>query len=163
MSEQRIRINDQVTVGPQPSPAELEQLARHGYKSVINLRTSGETDDDELGTDEEGGQVKALGMQYVNIPVSMDDADETTVDHFRQNLHRMPKPVYVHCARGKRAGAMTMMDVGVKKDMDGQEVLEKAEDMGFECDQEQLEQFVRKYVNEHTSDEPAAGKKVPGS
>ncbi|MFW5798591.1 MAG: fused DSP-PTPase phosphatase/NAD kinase-like protein [Planctomycetota bacterium] len=162
MSEQQIRINDQVTVGSQPNPAELEQLARHGYKSVINLRTSGEVDD-ELTPDEEGDQVKALGMQYVNIPVSMDDADETTVDRFRQNLNRMPKPVYVHCARGKRAGAMTMMDVGVKQDMDGEEVLEKAEDMGFECDQEQLEQFVRSYVDDHTSDEPSVGKQAPRS
>jgi hypothetical protein len=33
--------------------------------------------------------------------------------------------------------------------MSGDEALKKAEEMGFECDQPELESFVKNYVNNH--------------
>ncbi len=39
-----MQISDQVTVGPQPSEAELQKLTQQGSKSIINLRTEGEED-----------------------------------------------------------------------------------------------------------------------
>jgi uncharacterized protein (TIGR01244 family) len=146
----RIKINDDIMVGAQPSEAELKAMADDGFKSVISLRT-----DDEpmqrLSPDEEGDKAREFGLEYTCIPVSMDQADHALVDRFRQQLDDAPKPVYVHCRMGKRAGAFVMMDQAVKNDLTGQQTLEKAEEMGFQCDEESLEKFVRTYVDSRES------------
>ncbi len=145
---ERIQINQQITVGAQPSEAELKAMSEEGVKSVINLRTADEKMQ-RLDPEAEGRTVRKFGMQYVHVPVSMEQADEELVDRFRHELDEAAKPVYIHCRMGKRAGAFTMMDQAVKKDMQGQETIEKAEDMGFECEEEALANFVRKYVDSH--------------
>ena len=146
----RMQINDQVTVGAQPSEAELKAMADSGTRAVINLRT-----DDEkmqrLSPDEEARKAEEFGMQYVHVPVSMEDADQQLVDRFRDELDRVPKPVYIHCRLGKRAGAFVMMDQAVKQDMSGKQTIRTAEDMGFQCDEEALADFVKQYVNDRTS------------
>ncbi|MFP4054516.1 MAG: fused DSP-PTPase phosphatase/NAD kinase-like protein [Phycisphaerae bacterium] len=145
----RIEVNNEITVGAQPSEAELKAMADEGYRSVISLRTD-EEKMQELSPEEEGKRAMKFGLQYVNIPVSMEEADKQLVDRFRENLERMPKPVFVHCRMGKRAGAFTMMDQAVKKDMSGEKTIKKAEDMGFECDEDALADFVKNYVNSRT-------------
>ena len=71
------------------------------------------------------------------------------VDEFREKYPQLPKPVFAHCKSGKRAGAMVMMHVAVEEGMGGEETLRKAEEMGFECEQEELRQFVKNYVDQH--------------
>lgn len=55
-----------------------------------------------------------------------------------------------HCKTGKRAGAMVMMHVASERGMSGKEALQQAEQMGFECDQPELKQFVEQYVDSHS-------------
>ncbi|EDZ66682.1 hypothetical protein NOC27_9 [Nitrosococcus oceani AFC27] len=69
------------------------------------------------------------------------------MDQFRERLEDVPKPVFVHCASGKRAGAFTMMATAVEQGMNGETALQKAREMGFECDVPQLEQFVKTYID----------------
>lgn len=145
----RMTLNDDITLGAQPSEAELQAMAQDGFKTVINLRTDGE-DMQPLSPDVEGRVVREQGMRYEHIPVSMKDADAALVDRFRRTLHEVEKPVYVHCKLGKRAGAMVMMDHAVRRGWSGEETLEKAAEMGFECDNADLADFVRRYVDQHT-------------
>ena len=147
MTEQ-IRINDAVTVGGQPSIEELRELSDNGFRSVINLRTHNE-EDQELTPDEEEEIVRGIGMEYAHIPVTADSLSQGKVEAFRERLNGLPSPVFVHCSSGKRAGAFTMMDVGVKQDMSGEQAIEKAEEMGFECDVPELEKFVKRYIDQH--------------
>ena len=144
-----MKINDNVTVGAQPSEDQLQQLDQQGYKSVINFRTDGE-DDQPLSPDAEGKQVRAQGMSYLHVPVAMGSMNTELVDQFRERYAALPKPVFAHCKSGKRAGAMVMMHVAVEQGMSGEQTLQKAEQMGFECEQEELRQFVRAYVDNHS-------------
>lgn len=148
MSE-RMKFNDQVTVGPQPSESELESLPNDGFRSVVNFRTAGE-EDQPLSPEEEGEKVKAAGMNYLHVPVSMDGMDMSQVDEFRKQYASLPGPVFGHCKSGKRAGAMMMMHTAVENGMSGEQALEQAKNMGFECDKPELEQFVKQYVNQRT-------------
>lgn len=145
MSETR-KINDQVTVGPQPAKDEIEHLNKDGFKTVVNFRTESE-DEQPLSPAAEGEAVREAGLQYLHLPVSMKDMSPELVDQFREKFAGLPKPVFAHCKSGKRAGAMVMMDMAVSQGMSGDEALEQAKQMGFECDQPQLEQFVRQYVD----------------
>ncbi|WP_300438381.1 hypothetical protein [Christiangramia sp.] len=74
---------------------------------------------------------------------------QSLIINFRQELESLPKPILVHCKSGKRSGAFVMMHIGCQKDMSGEEVIKQAEEMGFECDVPELEQFLKKYVNDH--------------
>ncbi|EMB18362.1 beta-lactamase hydrolase domain-containing protein [Rhodopirellula europaea] len=145
----RMKFNDQLTVGPQPSQEELKALPDDGFRSVINFRTAGE-DEQPLSPEEEGEVVQGTGLKYLHVPVSMDGMDETKVDQFREQYQSLPKPVFAHCKSGKRAGAMMMMHTAVEQGISGEQALEKAKEMGFECDKPELEQFVKQYVDNRT-------------
>lgn len=148
--EKVLKINEQVTVGAQPSADLLRQLAKQGFKTVVNFRTEGE-DMQPLAPHAEGEQVKAAGMTYLHFPVSMKSMGPELVDQFREKYPDLPKPVFAHCKSGKRAGAMLMMHIAIEQGITGDRTLQKAKEMGFECDQPELEQFVRQYVNEHSA------------
>lgn len=143
------KINEMITVGPQPSKEELGQLREDGFASVANLRTAGEKDQ-PMSPQQEGQEAKRLGMTFHHEPVDEKQMNEEQVDRFRAKLEELPKPVYVHCKSGMRAGAFVMMDQAVKQGMSGQETLETAEEMGFECKQPELKKFVTNYVNERS-------------
>jgi len=144
-----MQINDQVTVGPQPSEEEIEQLAGEQFRTVVNFRTDDE-EEQPLSPKDEGKKVQAAGMQYLNIPVSEESMSADVVDRFRQQFEQLEKPVYAHCKTGKRAGTMMMMHIASEQGMTGDETLKKAEEMGFECDKPELIEFVKTYVDEHS-------------
>jgi uncharacterized protein (TIGR01244 family) len=144
----RMKISDTLTVGGQPTEDELRSMAEEGVRTVVNLRTAGE-EEQPLSPEEEGRQVEAAGMQYVHIPVSMKGMGPQLVDQFRAKLNEVPGPVFVHCHRGKRAGAFAMMHAAVERGMTGEQTLKQAEQMGFECDVPALKEFVTGYVESH--------------
>ncbi|MHC2068436.1 protein tyrosine phosphatase family protein [Bremerella sp. T1] len=143
-----ISINDNVTVSGQPTADELKQLPQKGFQSVINFRTNGE-EDQPISPFEEGQIAQECGLKYHHIPVSMKSMTPEVVDAFREAYQQMPKPVFAHCKSGKRAGAMVMMHMAVQNGMTGDQTLEKAEAMGFECDKPELRDFVKQYVDSH--------------
>ncbi len=148
--EIRMKISDEVTVGAQPDGTEIADLASDGFKTVINFRKSGE-EDQPLSPDEEEKLVRAAGMEYVNLPVDMDAMGPEAVDAFREKFSQLSKPVFAHCEKGNRAGAMVMMHTAIANGMSGDQTLAQAEQMGFECDVPELKQFVKSYVDSHQS------------
>jgi len=89
------QMDDRFFRGGQPKEDEYQELATLGIKTVIDLR------DDP--TSYEKGSVEALGMKYVNIPMSDKEYPETAkIDAF---LKLVDDPstgkFYVHCAGGR--------------------------------------------------------------
>jgi uncharacterized protein (TIGR01244 family) len=145
----RVEINERLSVGKEhPDAGDLEDLARAGFRSIANLRTRGE-DEQPLAPDEEGRVAERLGMAYLHYPVAGGDLDAAVVDAFRAELDALPRPLFAHCASGKRSGAFLMMHVASETGMTGNETLEHARSMGFACDTPELETFVRTYVDDH--------------
>lgn len=147
-----MKINDQITVGGQPTAADIEQLKADGFRTIVNLRAAGE-DDQPLSPDEEREVVENAGMKYIHLPVSSATMGPETVDQFREHYRNFEGPVLVHCHAGTRAGAFTMIATAVDEGWSGDDTLEKAEAMGFECKAPQLKQFVRSYVDTHQKEE----------
>ena len=144
----RMTISDGVTIGAQPSEAELQAMADDGVKTVINIRHDGE-DMMPMPPEVEGEVVRDRGMAYVHLPVSMKDADAALVDRFRKQLQQAEKPAFVHCKLGMRAGAMVMMDLAANRGWSGQETLDRAKAMGFDCEgHPKLAAFVKDYVDQ---------------
>lgn len=144
-----IRIDNHFAVGKgHPDAEALTELRDRGFRAVVNLRTQGE-ENQPLNPDEEGAAVRQLGMDYLHIPVSAQALAPELVDHFREQVAHLPKPVYVHCASGKRSGAFTMMDRGIEQGLSGQETIDRAAHMGFLKEAPALEKLVREYVDHH--------------
>ena len=77
-----------------------QALAKHGFKTIIDLRTEAE------GTQEEKLAVEAAGMRYVNIPVTGAGINDAQLAAFTKAIEATQTPVLVHCASGNRAGTL---------------------------------------------------------
>lgn len=143
-----VKIDDRFTVARfTPDRDQLRQAAEEGFRSVVNMQTEGEKKG--LGPQEEARAAEEAGLTYLHHPVDGDKMSDEVVDGFRRKASELPAPVLVHCASGKRSGAMVMMGLASEQGMTGEQVIEKAEEMGFECDTPELEEFVKSYVNRH--------------
>jgi uncharacterized protein (TIGR01244 family) len=147
--QERVKINERITTGRQPSETQIKRLPQEGFKTVINLRTAGE-EDQPLSPQEEGNLMKDQGLTYVNIPVSSQKGPKSEqVDRFRTEVERLPGPIFVHCRRGKRSGAFSLMHEAVKEGLSGEEAFEKAKSLGYQCDVPKLKEFFKDYINKH--------------
>jgi protein tyrosine/serine phosphatase len=95
------QMDDRFYRGGQPKEGDYQQLAALGIKTIIDLR-----DDPESY---EKRDAEALGMKYVNIPMSDKDYPDTA--KIEQFLKLVDDPstgkFYVHCAGGRhRTGVM---------------------------------------------------------
>jgi len=95
------QMDDRFFRGGQPKEKEYQELAAIGVKTIIDLR------DDPKGYGKE--TVEALGMRYVNIPMS--DKDYPPAEKIAEFLKLIDDPstgkFYVHCAGGRhRTGVM---------------------------------------------------------
>jgi uncharacterized protein (TIGR01244 family) len=144
---QRIRISDNLTVATgQPTQEELEQLSQEGFRAVVNLRTAGEQNQ-ALSPEAEGEVARAAGLGYAHIPVSPTGPQPGQVDAFRERLAELPGPVLVHCASGKRSGALAILHAASQQGLSGEDALAKARALGFNWQSPELEDFVRRYLD----------------
>lgn len=61
--------SEDIAFGSQPEPADLESLAARGVRTIINTRFP-EEDQGDLPPERAKAEAEALGMRYVNVPVS---------------------------------------------------------------------------------------------
>jgi protein tyrosine phosphatase (PTP) superfamily phosphohydrolase (DUF442 family) len=91
---------------------------------------------------DEATQAKAAGLKYSHIAVEAKSINDDLTDRVLQEIKNLPKPSLVHCKRGMRAGAMTMMRLALENGWDAKQALQQAEKRGFGCSQNpQLKQY----------------------
>lgn len=129
-----------------PDTAALKQTASAGVKSVVNFQAEGEKGG--LSPDEERQQAERLGLNYLHHPVTADSLNAALVDDFRRALDDLPQPVFLHCASGKRAGAMTLMALAADKGWDGETALQEGKARGIDLTEEKIGQFVKSYADD---------------
>ncbi|CUH35021.1 Beta-lactamase hydrolase-like protein [Jannaschia seosinensis] len=143
-----VQVNDSIQIAKfAPDADALRRMSQEGVKSVVNLRTEGEKQ--EIGPEEERRLAEDAGLAYVHHPVAGDRISEEVVDTFREKLKDLPTPIMVHCASGKRAGALTMMHIGAEQNLSGDQTMDQARSLGLEPGSPELEAFLRSYVEGH--------------
>lgn len=128
-----------------PEAATLQQAASAGMKSVVNFRAAEEKGG--LPPEEEQQQAERMGLSYLHHPVTADSLDAALVDDFRRSLDDLPQPVFLHCASGIRAGAMTLMALAADKGWDGDTALQEGKARGIDLTQQKIGQFVKSYAD----------------
>lgn len=87
----------------QPREDEIAAIAAAGYEVVINLALH---DDPRYSLADEAGSVRALGVEYVHIPVKFDAPSRDDLRAFfdAMDAHR-GRRLWVHCAANLRVSA----------------------------------------------------------
>lgn len=118
---------ENLITGGQPSAEQLERFREAGGAVVLDIR-----DPMESRPFDEPDAARALGLEYVNVPVSPgatgDEKMERILAALRDNGDRM---VFFHCGSGNRVGgamiARYMLDLGIEED----EAVERAMKIGL--------------------------------
>jgi len=92
------KVSDELYRGAEPTAEGIQQLKKLGVKTVVDLRSSGASDD-----------LRGTGMAYVRIrATAWQPDDEDVVQFLRTVMDNNHGPVFVHCQRGAdRTGMMT--------------------------------------------------------
>ena len=139
-------ITPEISIGAQPSASDLQELKKDGFRSVINLRRPDEAS--PLNPSEEGAQVRALHMDYFNLPISPQNLSAADAEKFRERISELPKPVFVHCQGGTRAGAFSLLHLGAESGWGGDQAFAEGEKAGFKCESPALRQFVCSFLDD---------------
>jgi uncharacterized protein (TIGR01244 family) len=125
-----------ITIGDQPTEADLTELKQEGYTAVVNLRNDGEPDQ-PLSTAAEGDKVRELGMDYFHHGVGSRSLTVQGVKEacdFIDKHSQGAEKVLVHCRRGPRAIAILLLQQARIQKWTNAEVFAKGKAMGLELD-----------------------------
>lgn len=91
-----------VATGGQPAAAHLQALAKGGFHTVLDLRTS-----EEARGFDEPVTAKRAGLRYESVPFMPATLGDAQFDRVREVLRRTDgRGVFVHCASANRVGAV---------------------------------------------------------
>ena len=97
------QIADTVCVAPQLTPDAMAELARLGFKSVINNRPDFEHGPDQPTSAAVEAAALAAGLQYRHLPVDGGWQSPEQIAAFAVLLKELPAPVLVFCRSGARS------------------------------------------------------------
>jgi len=96
-------IDARLATSGQPNEAQLSAIAADGYEVIINLALH---DDPRYSLKDEAGTARALGLEYVHIPVKFDAPTTQDLHAFFEAMEcHADRRVWVHCAANMRVTA----------------------------------------------------------
>jgi protein tyrosine/serine phosphatase len=134
------QVNAGLYRGAEPDDDCLEHLAALGIRTVVNLR-----DEKDASEDEQAGAL-ALGMRYVNAPMS--GFDRPSAAEVRRALAVIRasenQPVFVHCRRGRDRTGVVVAAYRVANDgWETGKALQEAKGFGLAWWQFGMRRFIR--------------------
>ena len=96
-----VAVDLKLAAGSVPSAAGLDWLIEKGYKTLVDLRESSETDLPFIG------EVTKRGLRYIALPVNLKSIDRAHVARFNFELAMgEARPLYFFDSDGTRAGTL---------------------------------------------------------
>lgn len=140
-----IKVNDRLSVGPQPNMSDFSELKSLGFSSVINNRPDGE-EPSQPAADEAAREAGAVGLGYARQPIVLGAITEADIRQFQKNLAQLDAPVFAHCKSGTRS--LTLWTLGEVLDghMQASEILPFGERHGLDL------KVAAKWAADHSSD-----------
>ncbi|GAA4647673.1 hypothetical protein GCM10023115_56350 [Pontixanthobacter gangjinensis] len=99
------QICDEFSATGQISPADLQQIAAAGFKTIVDNRPDGEAPDQPSSADMEAAAHK-LGLGFAYIPIIPGQLSEHEAQELRQVMATMQAPVLGYCRSGARTAAL---------------------------------------------------------
>lgn len=122
-----IQLQPGLVAGGVPSARGLGQAAEQGIRTVIDLRNP------EEGTAEEADYANAVGLNYINIPVSAANFSRAQADKLAEVLKNpVTGPAFLHCATGQRAVAVWTLYRNLHEGVPSAQAFEEAKAKGLQ-------------------------------
>ena len=102
------QIAADVFVAPQLDAPAMAELARLGFKSVVNNRPDFEHGPDQPTSAAIQAAAEAAGLQYRHLPVAGGYQSPEEIAAFAQLLETLPRPMLVFCRSGARSTRLFM-------------------------------------------------------
>ena len=99
-------VADTVCVAPQLTPDAMAELARLGFKSVVNNRPDFEHGPDQPSSAAIEAAASAAGLQYRFLPVDGGWQSPEQIAAFAQLLTDLPMPLLAFCRSGARSARL---------------------------------------------------------
>jgi uncharacterized protein (TIGR01244 family) len=113
------RLTPSLSVTGALAPEDFAEIARLGFKSVINNRVDGE-EPGQITAREETLLAAHAGLHYLYLPAAKHEVlDDHVVAPLADALARMRGPILLHCRSGLRSTIMwvaTLIDAGASLD-----------------------------------------------
>lgn len=107
----------------------IPEIAKRGYKTIINLRLEGEPD---VNIGDAKAAAANAGITYMHLPFEVAKPDETVVDRFLAAVSDPARqPVFVHCGSANRAAALWMIKRAVQDGWDNARAEAEAREIGL--------------------------------
>ena len=97
------QIADTVCVAPQLTPEAMAELARIGFKSVVNNRPDFEHGPDQPSSAAIEAAAVAAGLVYRHLPVDGGWQSPEQIAEFAKLLAELPQPMLAFCRSGARS------------------------------------------------------------
>ncbi len=139
------KVDAVVACGGATDTAALEGLKNDGFKAIINLRLPTEQG---ANLEENAAKAKALGLNYISLPLNGQSPDPKVVDAFLAAVaNKANQPVFIHCGSASRVGAVWMVKRVLQDGWPVEKAVEEAKMIGLRS--EPLEKFARSYIESH--------------
>jgi len=96
------KVDDGFMASPQITLADVAEAKALGTTLIVNNRPEGESDDQTPGAEIEAA-ARAVGIDYVAIPVTHAGFGQGQVDAMREALDAATGPVLAYCRSGTRS------------------------------------------------------------
>ncbi|MFL9840278.1 TIGR01244 family sulfur transferase [Sphingomonas sp. ST-64] len=96
------RIDETISVSPQITPSEVNEIARAGFKTIVNNRPDEEEPGQPAG-DAIRTVAETLGLSYHAIPVTHAGFSMPQVEAMRAAIEGAGGPVFAYCRSGTRS------------------------------------------------------------
>lgn len=97
------QVADDVCVAPQLTPDAMAELARLGFRSVVNNRPDFEHGPDQPTSEAIEQAARAAGLEYRFLPVNGAYQSPEEIAAFAKMLEELPRPMLAFCRSGARS------------------------------------------------------------
>ena len=102
------QIAADVFVAPQLDAAAMAEVARLGFKSVVNNRPDFEHGPDQPTSAQIEAAARAAGLEYRHLPVDGGYQSPDEIAAFAKLLAELPRPLLAFCRSGARSTRLFM-------------------------------------------------------
>lgn len=123
------KIDDSLSVAPQIAIADVAEIARLGFKTLVANRPDREESGQPAMTDIEAAAAEH-GLKWVYMPVESGNITDADVDRFATMIRDADTPVFAFCRSGTRCTVLwALSNAG---ELEPQDILSKAQQAGYD-------------------------------
>lgn len=123
-------IDETISVSPQITPTEVTEIARAGFRTIVNNRPDEEEPGQPAGDAIRAAAV-ALGLSYHAIPVTHAGFSMPQVEAMRAAIDGADGPVFAYCRSGTRSTNLWAL-AQASRGADPETLVSKAAQAGYD-------------------------------